>query len=134
MPRITPITYISRHHQLKQLWSEYPRWFSYLTPNDQMALHTYYLLTLDKTDEELLTHHSNVKIGDSTLPQRAGRAYARLERGDRSKVRSTQTSSGRSISVRTLMRPTPDLHLLSKAAIYTAMHEVEKELQQNPYV
>jgi hypothetical protein len=49
-------TYLFHHHQLKALWTEEPDRFSYLSWNDQLDLHTYYLLTLDKTELELIAH------------------------------------------------------------------------------
>jgi hypothetical protein len=51
--------------------------------------------------------------------------------GDRSKVKSTQTSSGRSTSIRTLMRPNPDVRMLATLFIQIAMDEMKREDERN---
>jgi hypothetical protein len=131
MPRLTTPTYLFHHHQLKALWAKGSKQFSYLSPNDQLALHKYYLFALDKTELELVAHRRNVHSGDPSLPHRAGRAFAKLMRGERSKVGYSQMPNGRRISVRPLTRPTPDIELLAKALLQMAMREVEEREDKN---
>ena len=109
------------------LWQTGPRPLSCLSPGDQLALHKYYLFALDKIEAELISHRRNVHIGDPSLPQRAGRAYAKLLRGERSSVGTVTTSTGRVISVRPLMRPEPNLELLAKAFMQMAIREVQEQ-------
>lgn len=131
MSRLTTPTYLSHHHQLKALWAEGQSRFSYLSWNDQLDLHRYYLLTLDKTELKLVAHRRNVHVSDPSLPQRAGRAYARLMRGETAKARYTVMPNGRLISVRPLMQPTPDIELLAKALLQMAMREIEEREDQD---
>jgi len=133
MPRLTIPTYLSRHYQLKQLWTYDQRWFANLSYKDQIALHTYYLPSLEKTKTELLAHHRNVQIADSSLPQRAGRAYARLVRGDVWTESARRTTAGRHISVRAIARPEPDLKMLSKAVWQIAFREAAEKPDSGHY-
>jgi hypothetical protein len=55
---------------------------SLLTPDEQWDLHTFYAITEDMTDAELQLHRQVVKRVDPSQPQRAGRAFAKLERGE----------------------------------------------------
>ncbi|MGJ6122305.1 hypothetical protein QN239_06990 [Mycolicibacterium sp. Y3] len=131
MPRLTTPTYLLQHHQLKALWAEDQRRFVFLTWNDQLALHTYYLFTLDRTEPELIDHHRNVRVGDPSLPQRAGRAYAKLLRGEKSKVGYSVTSTGRRISVRPLMRPEPNLRMLAKTFLNMALDDMKRQDEED---
>ncbi len=126
MPRLTTPTYLFQHHQLKALWAQDQDRYAFLSWNDQLDLRKYYLLTLDKTEVELVAHRRNVHLGDPSLPQRGGRAYALLRRGEKAKVSYGATPSGRFISVRPLMRPAPDLRLLAKAVLWMAIREAKE--------
>jgi hypothetical protein len=98
---------------------------------DQLALHKYYLLTLDRTELELVAHRRNVQISDPSLPQRAGRAYARLMRGEKAKVGYGVMPNGRVISVRPLVRPQPDVRLPAKAFLYMAKRDIEEQAERD---
>ncbi len=52
----------------KALWSEQPDRFSFLSWNDQLALHKYYPPSLDTTELELIAHRGNVQVADPSLP------------------------------------------------------------------
>jgi hypothetical protein len=75
------------------------------------------------TDAELRLHRQVVKRIDPSLPQRAGRAYAKLERGEWKCIDHTLTPKGRAITVRSVVKPKPDMHRLVKAAMAIAMEE-----------
>lgn len=127
MPRLTTPTYLSHHHQLKALWATDPRPFADLTWNDQLDLHRYYLLTLDKTEAELIAHRHNVHLGDPSLPQRAGRAYAKLMRGEKAPVGYSVSPSGHRITVRVLAWPEPDVRMLAKIFWQMALEDMKHE-------
>ena len=128
MPRLTTQSYLSRHYQLKQLWTYGQHWFVNLSYKDQIALHTYYLPSVEKSKAELSAHHRNVRIGDPSLPQRAGRAYAKLVRGEVQLRRSTKSAmDGRQITVRAIARPEPDLRMLSNAAWRIALRVAHED-------
>jgi hypothetical protein len=126
MPRLTTPTYLSHHYQLKALWAEDQCLFAFLSWNDHLDLHRYYLLTLDKTEPELITHRRNVHLGEPSLPHRAGRAYAKLLRGEKSPVKYSVMPDGRRISVRLLMRPQPDVHMLAKVFWQMALDDMKE--------
>jgi hypothetical protein len=129
MPRLTTPTYLFHYYQLKALWAEDQVRFSYLSPKDQLALHKYYLFALEKTELELVAHRRDVHLGDPSLPQRAGRAYTKLTRGEKAKVGYSVTPSGRAISIRTVVRPTPDAKLLARVYWQMAIRDIEEEKQ-----
>ena len=49
-----------------------------LSPTEQWALHSYYEFTKHLTDNELLAHRAVISKAQPSLPQRAGKALARL--------------------------------------------------------
>ena len=106
MPRVTYETYRKRHLILRQLWSERQGLFILISPMEQWALHEYYLTT------------------QPSLPHRAGKAYAALDRrimAGRPIQNAVPTGSQRKgakvLTVRSLVRPQPDMDLLVKTLI-----------------
>jgi len=61
------------------------------------------------TDAESQLHRRLVKQVDSSLPQRAGRAYAKLERGERKQISYAVTPKGRAITIHPVVKPQPDM-------------------------
>lgn len=120
----------SHHLQLKELWLVDQDAFSNLSPSDQLALHKYFQFASEKIDIELLEHRRNVHMLDPSLPQRAGRAYARLVRGDRAHVTYAELPRGGRVSVRAVMRPEPDVHLLAKAVRDIALKEMQTRIRR----
>lgn len=49
-----------------------------LSPAEQWTLHSYYEFTKNLTDTELLAHRAAVSTAQPSLPQSAGKAFARL--------------------------------------------------------
>jgi hypothetical protein len=79
MTRLTNTTYLLQHHQLKDEWSsESGGAFIMLSPTEQWALHNYYEFTKRLTDSQLLAHRAAVSKAQPSLPQSAGKAFARL--------------------------------------------------------
>lgn len=77
MTRLTNTTYLIQHHQLKDEWfSESGGAFIILSANEQWYLNAYFEFTKKLSDYELLAHRQS--ITDRSLPQRAGRAFAKL--------------------------------------------------------
>lgn len=91
--------------------------YSLLSSKEQWDLHNFYLVTQDVTDSELRLHRQVVKQVDPSLPQRAGRAYAKLKQGNWKQVDYAVTSKGHAIVVRSVVKPKPDLYKLSRAVI-----------------
>lgn len=126
MLRLNTSTYLHHHHQLKELWIVDVSAFSYLTFRDQVDLHTYFQFASDKTEAELIEHRRNVRAFDPSLPHRAGRAYAKLQRGERAPATSSAVPGGGRISVRPIVRPEIDLRMLAKALLYTALDQEKR--------
>jgi hypothetical protein len=127
MPRLNKSTYLQNHHQLKTVWEIDQRPFAYLNSRDQLDLHKYFQFASDKTETELIEHRRNVHKLDLSLPQRAGRAYAKLMRGERAPVKYTRLDNGQQISVRAVMRAEPDFHMLVKVCMEMALNDLKRE-------
>lgn len=88
-------------------------------------MHRFYQPASDMTATELIAHRRSVTAADPSLPHRAGRAYAKLSRGEWSRA-TTRTTNGRTISVRSVVRPKPDLRLLAKVYIRMAREDMKE--------
>ena len=121
MPRLTTSTYFLHHHQLKVLWITRQSWFADLSPQEQWALHRFYAITQEMTDAELRLHRRLVGPVDPSLPQRAGRAYAKLKRREWKPVVYIMSEKARGITVRAVVKPVPDPDRYAKAILALAM-------------
>ena len=79
MTRLTQLTYITQHYQLKKEWfSPGGGAFIMLSPTEQWALHSYYEFTKKLSDAEPLAHRKAISREHPSLPQRAGKAFSKL--------------------------------------------------------
>lgn len=79
MPRLTDHAYLLQRAELHKHWLDEPsRVFFLLSASEQWALHLYYLPSTQLSDQTLLEHRQDISVYDPSLPQRAGRAMARL--------------------------------------------------------
>lgn len=80
MPRLTNQEFLKRHHFLAHLWEGelLQGLFSALDPMAQWHLHQYFQTVNPGSDEEVLETRRTVNVGDTALPQQAGRAYSQL--------------------------------------------------------
>jgi hypothetical protein len=101
--------------------------YSLLSSSDQWAIHRFYAPTDDIDDKTLRDYRRSVTKIDPSLPQRAGRAYAKLKRGEWSKVDYAVMPNGRAISVRAVVRPKPDAELLARVFWQMAMRDIEEK-------
>lgn len=115
MPRVTYETYRQRHLQLRQLWNERQGVFVLLDPKEQWALHEYFLCADKPTETELHAHYVTLKVEGSSLPHRAGKAYAELGRRLQAgrpvqKVyAANEVNKGKVLSMRPLVQPSIDV-------------------------
>lgn len=79
MPRLTDETYLLTRTRLVTLWNTEPNLFAVLKPGEQWALHDYYAVAEKLSRDEAIAHRKS--IADEALPQRAGRAVAKLTLG-----------------------------------------------------
>jgi hypothetical protein len=133
MPRLTFNDYLKQRAFLRLAWEQFDQLYSLLTPDQQWALHRYYQPITDDTDEFLKRNRAGVTKQEPTLPARAGRLNAQLHRvyeaslvaasahqstPPKSRPRTRSTGAGLTqsrISVRGIVRPTPDLRKLARA-------------------
>ena len=118
MSRLSNANYLYQRKHLQADWFDQHGWaFSRLTPTEETDLHAYFAVTKDLTDQEALAHRKAVSVRDQSLPQRAGRAYARASVyvGHRPGPPAIgQMGSGR-IVVHTLLRPEPGANQIIQA-------------------
>lgn len=154
MTRLTSSTYRSHHHKLKRTWFiTNPYAFTLLSPTEQMALHDFYVPTKALSDAELKTHRETVSAADPHLPQRAGKAFARIQpfletnlQPSRSSLQATPTrwhprhltprrrgerKPKLSVHVRSLVRPEIDAAKVAKTLLGLASQmELEAEEEE----
>ncbi len=144
MTGLTFPTYRSHHHQLKQAWfTTNPYAFTLLSPTEQMALHDFYALTKSLTDADLKAHRESVSDADPSLPQRAGKAFAKIKpfldnppvptqpiqwqrRQARPRRRRGEPRPQRVLEVTSLVRPEMDAAKVAKVLLSLAK-QLERE-------
>lgn len=77
MARLTDTTYLATHQELRSVWLEDPARFALLNAGEQWALHGYFVLEHNLTDDGLLAYRREVSKVDASLPQRAGKALTK---------------------------------------------------------
>jgi hypothetical protein len=78
MPRLTNQQYLKTCRCLRQLWQEVPDHFAYIKAEQQWHLHDYFQPSKALSDAERLQHRVRISAERSSLPQRAGKALAKL--------------------------------------------------------
>lgn len=119
MPRVTYEIYRQRHLQLSRLWREHEGLFVLVDPQGQWALHEYFLCVDQPTESGLRTHYEALKLEGSSLPHRAGKAYAELMRrlaqgvpvGQRDQIGvvASPRRKDKAVAVRSLVHPHLDV-------------------------
>lgn len=84
MPRLSNHSYLLQHHYLRdQFLSMEKNNLFLLTANEQWDLFSFYFPHVQGSDELLLEHRASMTAFDRSMPQRAGRAYAKLQAIDK---------------------------------------------------
>lgn len=80
MPRLTNNDFLMRHRFLKRLWEDehLKSLYGILLPQEQWDAHQYYQMINRGSDADIIETRTTVNPGDESLPQCAGRAYAKL--------------------------------------------------------
>jgi len=140
MPRLTTPDYLVRYHQLHDWWTDNKIVFRVISPTDQWALHGFFRFAEPLSEPVLLVHRRRVTEDDPSLPHRAGRAYAKLERriaqvdwttygtlASPPRVRSTLTGKDRHVSVHSVVRPDVDVHRIARALVDQILRAAQRE-------
>lgn len=77
MARLTDITYLATHQELRSAWLKDPARFAILSAGEQWALHGYFVPEHNLSDNHLLAYRREISKVDPSLPQRAGRALTK---------------------------------------------------------
>lgn len=137
MPRLTSQQYLEAHQKLAIAHHDEPLMFGSLSPAEQWALHAYFVPSKGLSDQQLLDHRKTITKEQPSLPQRAGRALAHIERnydvaaeaahGDHTMYRKVLsdlapgeafvTKRGRQIRVVGIAKPEPDARLFAQAIV-----------------
>lgn len=144
MPRITNQQYINIHRTLRQLWEDDFRHFEKLSGNDQLTLHQYFAPSKELSDDELLAHRQAVTLEEPSLPNQAGKTWARLQRiiagqeaaytyaparHQPSRVPAGSRGKRHNIIVTSVLRPEPDVRKIAEALIKIALADAEAEIE-----
>lgn len=79
MPRLAAIDYLRQRAALREEWFTRDAYaFAALSPTEQFAIHDYYEPTKNRPPLGLIAHRKNITARRPSLPQRAGRAFARI--------------------------------------------------------
>lgn len=80
MPRLTNNDFLMRHRFLKRLWEDehLKSLYGMLLPQEQWDVHQYYQMINTGSDADIIETRTTVNLEDESLPQCAGRAYAKL--------------------------------------------------------
>lgn len=79
MPRLATIDYLRQRAALREEWFVRDAYaFAVLSPTEQFAVHDFYELTKNLSPLELIAHRRDITARRPSLPQRAGRAFARI--------------------------------------------------------
>lgn len=126
MPRLTNLHYLAIHTVLRRYWLTDKADFGYLTLNDQSALHDFYRPADNLTDAALITHRKTITAQQPSLPSRAGKAVGAFSAVVSAEVeppaRITVTEHKRTLSVRAVRRPQPDLAKFHAALTHYVMN------------
>jgi hypothetical protein len=141
MSRQTSSHYYHVHQQLRRFWLTHDGLYAALSPTEQWLLHDYYQPSKDFTKDQLLTHRAEITKRRPGLPQQAGRAYAKFQ--ERAAIWAVQVIRAkhaakvptarakereRTITVRAVVRPTPDYAKLSRALLRIAGDQQAKDV------
>lgn len=133
MPRVPLTAYCERRNKLRQLWKADHGNLLGLSATEQWALHEYYRFAEDLTQNQVREHWNQQHAKRSSLPQRAGRAYAAFESFIAAKQlvksskqpRSKQLKLGK-VKVDSVVLPQPDVKKLAKTLVDLASEDLRR--------
>lgn len=117
MPRITRTEYLNRHHALGHLWPTQDGVFANLTYTEQLDLHRYYSPAVQESDERHLAHRVWISQQDPSLPQRAGRAYAKLMTGGSGGRFVATRRRGHQLTIGSVALPSPNVQRITRLIV-----------------
>ena len=135
MPRLPKLAYLQQSMVLRNVWTNDPWIFGYLSMADQRALHDFFLPSRELAEAELLAHRRLVTRQQP--PHRAGKAINRLHMlshpdGQCPHLPARKSTSPRrkrqpQVVIRPVLRPEPDTKKLGMAVWRIARKIGEEE-------
>jgi hypothetical protein len=144
-----PVHYLIQREFMMDAWKGFPTVFTYLTYDQQVELHRFYATTKDLNGEEAIAHRKEVSSKEPSLPNRAGKLYARVFRiaeivqqyiesqpelkpkPVREKVRTRVASSKLNIRISALAKPEPDIDKLAALLLDVARDMAREQETQD---
>jgi hypothetical protein len=127
MARLTNITYLAAHQELRSAWLNSSRRFALLSAGEQWALHGFFVLEHNLSDDRLLAYRREVSKVDPSLPQRAGKALTKWRMKEaplsayrersRSPALGTKRSRDYAVTVFSLVNPEIDPQRITRAVM-----------------
>lgn len=141
MPRLTNHVYLQQCHQFREAWQSNGTALYMLMPAEQWDLFAFFLPHENFTDEQRLVARAQVSALDTSLPQRAGRAWVhhehqrRLLEEYRARVASEpQVKPKRSGPVKVVARGEVNPYFkpedMAKIIMRAAMEQVRKDREE----
>lgn len=141
MARLTDITYLATHKELRSAWLNDPSRFAILNASEQWALHGYFAPEHGIPDKQLLAYRREVSKVDPSLPQRAGKALmkwrmkeaplAAYRERSHSPASGAKRSRNYALTVLSLVHPEINPHKITHA-LMAAFEDHEAAQQQKP--
>lgn len=141
--RLSDATYLLQYSRLKTEWeSSSGSVFVVLSPTDQWALHDFYVCTKKLSVDEVLAHRRTVTVAQPSLPQRAGKAFKKIEvfldmppRVPMAPVhpdgRRRKAGAKRNIWVQSQVRPDIDPNVLAKIVVQHVLEQHAKAKRES---
>lgn len=143
MTRLTHSTYCDQRDFVRNvLLHAQPAWVR-LLPSEQWDLYDFFAPTKTLSDAQLREHRHDMTVIDRSLPQRAGRAFKKLERalavhvvemqaqtaqpGAAVVKKTKRQSNDQVVTVRSLVHTEPDVARMTKALLALAREMVEAD-------
>jgi len=125
VPRINHQQYCTQRDFLIYAWEHFPKLYGLLSVSQQWDVHRYFQPSRDLTELQLRAHRKTVSAEDHSLPNRAGKAYARMRQVF--EIGSARPTASPTMVVRAVARPEPNLRRLAEALVDDAIRKLERE-------
>lgn len=139
--RLTDTELAHRRHLLQDCWLQNSKAFSVLTPNEQWDAHRYFAFAQVLEPAQLVAHCRQVTLSDPSLPNRAGKAFRKVEDAinqqaivrppTQPRVKAVRRKRG-PIHVRSVVRPEPDYKKYARVLVELAMVQAVRQSEEDP--
>lgn len=141
--RLTNRDYLTHRHRLMDIWEFDSDQFAELQYFEQMDLHRFFAISKDMYDDEAIKYRKLVTDLEPSLPNQAGRAYAKFWRvlelraenefSEASAYKAVAPRSQRkhNITVKSVANPKPDVKKLAEALWRFALQDAKESIRRD---